>query len=105
MSMQFFICGMQFSIAGSSVLFKIGEYIKSPRQELKYDLFIVTDVPASGSMFTGWKPVPEAADEQLGLQSTDDLWRRVSEHADITPVCSASFLPDQLYYRSIVHKQ
>lgn len=53
MSMQFFICGMQFSIAGSSVLFKIGEYIKSPRQELKYDLFIVTDVPASGSMFTG----------------------------------------------------
>lgn len=73
MSLQFFICGMQCFIASGSVLFKIGEYIKSPKQELKYDLFIVTDVPASGSMFTGWKPVLEAADEQLGLRSTDDL--------------------------------
>lgn len=61
MRLQCFICGVQCSVAGGSVLFMIGKCIKSPEEELKYGLFMVTDVPASGSMFAGCKPVPAAA--------------------------------------------
>lgn len=54
---------MQYCIVGGSGLFKVRKYIKSSKQELKYDLFIVTNVLVSGSMFTGCNPGPEAAAE------------------------------------------
>lgn len=54
---------MQYCIVGGSGLFKVREYIRYSKQELKYDLFIVTNVPASGSMFAGRNPGPEAAAE------------------------------------------
>ena len=100
---------MQYSIAGGSGLFKVREYIKSPK-DLKYDLSSRTDVPASGSMFAGCNPVPEATAEHLWLQSTNDLWREVFEHAGITTICAAAFFiifnffSDQLYWRT-VYKQ
>lgn len=61
-SLQFFICRIwYYSIAGGSILFEVREYITSPKQELKYDLFIMTDVLASGSVFTVCHPVLGAA--------------------------------------------
>lgn len=94
---------MKYFVVGGTGLCKFREYIKSSKQELKYDLFSMTDVPVSGSMFTGYN-VPEAAAEQLWLQSINDLWG-VSEHARIIAICSAAlFFPNQICC-GVVYKQ
>lgn len=56
---------MKYFVVGGTGLCKFREYIKSSKQELKYDLFSVTDVAVSRSMFTGYNNVPEAAAGQL----------------------------------------
>lgn len=81
---------MQYSFAGGSGLFKIRQYIKSPKQALKYDLSSMNDViPAGSKWLAGISS--RAATEQLWLQSTNDLWRGMSEHARITTICAAAF--------------